>query len=291
MKTKNNLIQLKTWLLNKPLFFALSFFISGTILFLIYAAIMTIFNPNDISSTGMPAYILFLVSFIACTWYTIKKLPHEIMNQNDFVAITNGASIISILTSLVTFISIGFYGEGLRQDVMILYMQHPLLFIALFLLLILLALYLIGVAICGIYAKYKRANTIGISPWKIILSMPFGFLLTWTPGYLIKEKNIKNNMEIKSRWYARFNKWVMSNFSNTLFVFLFLLLFKGVIAGMPTFVLYLALLTIYALWYVKHKSDFIKNINRGYALTAVVINVTVIIMIIYSLFSLGGHPY
>jgi hypothetical protein len=54
------------------------------------------------------------------------------------------------------------------------------------------SLYLIGVALSGIYAKYKRATTLGIKPWKVILSMPFAFLLMWTPGYLIKDKDTKS---------------------------------------------------------------------------------------------------
>jgi hypothetical protein len=140
-------------------------------------------------------------------------------------------------------------------------------------------LYLIGVAISGVYAKYKRAATLGISPWKIILSMPFTFLMLWTPGYLIQDKT-KNNLEIKSAWYTRFNKWVVSSFNNTLFVFLLLLLFKSFVAGITTMALSALLLVIYALWFTKHKDDFVKNINQGYALTAIAINVFLVIAVL-----------
>ena len=83
----------------------------------------------------------------------------------------------------------------------------------------------------------------------------------------------------------------MNNQSNITFVFLFFILCKGTVAGLATFMLYVGLLVIYTLWYVKHKSDFIKNIDKGYALTAVGINFAVIFAIIFSLHSLGGHPY
>ena len=170
-----------------------------------------------------------------------------------------------------------------------LYLFHPVLFIAFSVLLSLFVLYLIGLAICGIYAKYKRATTIGISPWKVILSMPFGFLLMWTPGYLIKDKNVKTSLDIKSNWYNRFNKWVMDNSYNLIFVFLFFLFCKGIIAGISTVILYFALLIIYALWYAKHKSDFMQNINRGYALTAVIINIAILLAFIYGIFTSTGY--
>ncbi len=102
----------------------------------------------------------------------------------------------------------------------------------------------------------------------------------WTPGYLIKDKEIKSGLEIKSHWYSKLNKWVLSNFGNTLFVFLLLIFFKSLIAGTATLVLAIISLIIYALWYTKHKSDFIKNINQGYALTAVCINLAILLAVI-----------
>jgi hypothetical protein len=170
-------------------------------------------------------------------------------------------------------------------------MFHPVIFNISVILFVLLALYLFGLAISGIYAKYKRCKEMGITPWKIFLSMPFAFFMLWTPGYLIEEKTKKSNLQIKSKWFGNFNKWVLSSFNNVLFVFLFLTICKTMIAGLPTMVLCAVLLIIYTLWYVKHKSDFIKNINNGYALTAVGINIAIILAVISSLFSLGAHPY
>ena len=275
-KTKNNLIQLKTWLWQKPLFFALSFFLLSVLCSLGYAGIQTAFNIQ----TLIPMYILFILSFIGCTYYTIKKLPHDKINQNDFIAITNGTTLISISTTLLAILVIDLYGSHIRQSLMMFYVLHPTSFLLTFILLALFTLYLVGVAICGIYAKYKRATTLGVSPWKVILSMPFAFLMMWTPGYLIKEKNVQNNLEIKSRWYDKFNKWVISNYNNILFTFLFLLFCKSLMAGLPTLILSIALLIIYTLWHVKHKSDFVKNIDRGYAMTAVCINLAILLAII-----------
>ena len=268
--------QLKSWLLTKPITFMLWFLILGLILSFGYSVIQSVFNFESM----IPLYVLLALTFILPACYMIQKLPHDKMNQSDFVAITNGAGIISIIASLVAILTVGGYGKNIQRDMMILYVSHPTMFYILLSFIMLTSLYLIGLAISGIYAKYKRATTLGISPWHVILSMPFAFLLMWTPGYLIKDKEIKSGLEIKSHWYSKLNKWVLSNFGNTLFVFLLLIFFKSLIAGSATLILAIISLVIYALWYTKHKSDFVKNINKGYALTAVGINLAILLAVI-----------
>ena len=267
---------LKSWLLTKPLVFTLWFLILGLILGFGYSVIQSVFNFETIT----PLYILLALTFILPACYTIQKLPRDKMNQSDFVAITNGAGLISITASFIAILTIGMYGNQVQHDMMRLYILHPTTFYILLSFIMLTSLYLIGVAISGIYAKYKRVVTLGISPWKVILSMPFAFLLMWTPGYLIKDKEIKSALEIKSQWYSKLNKWVLSNFGNTLFAFLLLIFFKSLIAGSATLILAIISLVIYALWYTKHKSDFVKNINKGYALTAVGINLAILLAVI-----------
>lgn len=268
--------KLKSWLLIKPLMFTLWCLILGTILGFAYSFIQSIFNFESM----IPLYILCALTFILPACYIIQKLPHEKMGQNDFVAITNGAGFISIIASFIAILTIGFYGENIQRDMLMMYILHPTMFYGILSFVFVTSLYLIGVALSGIYAKYKRATTIGISPWRVILSMPFTFLLMWTPGYLIQDKEIKSELEIKSSWFKKLNKWVLANFNNTLFMFLLLLFFKCVIAGTATLVLSALLLILYVLWYVKHKSDFIKNINKGYALTAVGINLAILFAVI-----------
>lgn len=275
-----NIKQLKQWLFNKPAMFSLMFFGLVVILGLIYSAVQTFFHFD----TLVPIYFIFGLSFIYSIYYMIKKLPHDKLYQSDFVAITNGVSIISIISSLIAIPVFGLYGLIFQRKMMMMYLLHPTLFAFVFLAITLVSLYILGVAISGVYAKYKRATSIGVSPWKVILSMPFAFLLLWTPGYLIEEKGgKKSNTIIKSKWYKRFNDWVLSNYSNLLFMFLFFLLTRTVIAGLPTLILTVALLVVYALWHKKHKSDFIKNINDGYATTSVGINLAILISVILAL--------
>lgn len=280
MKAKKQTTQTPTlinWLFYKPLLFAVSTFIGVSAVVLLYALIASMLT---LSKT--PLIIGGTIVVLYTIYYLIKRLPHDNMTRKDFIAITNGASIISIASSIVAIFTIGFYGAIIQQKMMMLYLLHPTIVNIMLIAIALLSLYLFGVAISGIYAKYKRVTTMGVSPWKAILSMPFAFLMLWTPGYLIEDKDKKSNLLIKSKWYNRFNNWVISNFSNVLFVFLFLLFAKSVIAGLPTMILTIALLIIYTLWYVKHKSEFVKTINNGYALTSVGINIAIILAVIIS---------
>ncbi len=269
---KNN--QLKQWLLNKPILFTLMFIGLGVIFSIIHSLIAMVVTIES----SILISLMFAFSFIYSVYYMIKKLPHDKMYRNDFVAIVNGSAFISILFSLlILFIP---NVPDIKTKVLWLYVLHPTVFTVSIIVITLVMLYLIGVAISGIYAKYKRCVEMGITPWKVILSMPFSFLMLWTPGYLIAEKSKKSNLLIKSPWYSKLNKWVLRNFNNTLLIFLLILLFKTSFSGTPAFILTLSLLVIYTLWYVKHKSDFVKNINNGYALTAVGINIAIVIAVL-----------
>lgn len=282
MKNKSNKTtsQLKTWLWNKPLMFAVFFIVLGLLVSLLFSAFQTIFNLDTLA----PMYILGIIALILSAWYLIKKLPHNEMSQKDFIAITNGTTIISILSTFIALEVIP-TGPSAKAILAMMYITHSGAYLAtVSLLFLFISMYLLGVAISGLYAKYKRCKSMGISPWKIILSMPFTLFMLWTPGYLIKDKTDNSNLQIKCKWYKSFTDWVVSNFNNTLLVFLTLLFFKSLITRTAATIFALVLLAIYTLWYIKHKSDFIKNINRGYALTAVGINIAIILTIISQIF-------
>lgn len=269
---KNN--QLKQWLFNKPVLFTLMFIGLGLVFSIIHSLIAMVITIES----SLLLSLMFAFAFIYSAYYMIKKLPHDKMFRNDLIAIVNGGAFISILFSLLMLFVPN--DPDIKTKVLWLYVMHPTMFTIGVIVLTLVGLYLIGLAISGIYAKYKRCADMGISPWKIILSMPFAFFLLWTPGYLIADKQKKSNLVIKSQWYSKLNQWILKNFNNTLLVFLLILLFKTSFAGLPTFILSISLLVIYTLWYVKHKSDFVKNINNGYALTSVGINIAIVIAVL-----------
>ena len=265
-----------TWLFKKPLMFSLlSFSVIFGVLFL-YSIIAAIFN---ITSTT-PLIWLLIIAFCWTIYYMIKKLPHDDMYRDDFIAITNGCSLITVLISVLMLFSVGYDVRILQYKIMWLYAYHPVMLWFIGVLSALLSLYVIGVTISNIYAKYKRATQIGISKRMVIATMPFTFLLAWTPGYLIEDNKHNSNLQIKSKWYARFNKWVVKNSMNTLFTFLMFVLLNSVFSSPMSLLLTGLLLVIYALWNLRYKTKFMKDINQNYALVAVGINIAILIVFI-----------
>lgn len=275
-KIQNKTNSLRSWLFTRPMMFALlSFTILFSVMF-IYSVIAAIFN---ISTTG-PLIFLLILSLCWTIYYMIKKLPHDNMYRDDFVAITNGCNLITIFIPLLTLFYVGYDVRMFQYKIMWLYAYHPVMLWIIGIIATLLYLYVFGVTVSNIYAKYKRANQIGISKKMIIASMPFAFLLMWTPGYLMPDSQHNSNLQIKAKWYAKFNKWVVKNATNTLFVFLMFILLSNVFSGPLSLLLTGTLLGIYALWNVRYKTKFMKNINQNYACGAVGINIALLIIAI-----------
>ena len=257
------------------MFALLSFIMIFAVTFL-YSVFSAIFN---ISATK-PLVVLLALGFVWTIYYMIKKLPHDDMYRDDFIAITNGCSLITIFIPLITLLVIGYDIRILQYKFMWLYAYHPVFLWIIGIFAAILYLYVFGVTISNIYAKYKRATQLGMSKKMVIASMPFAFLLTWTPGYLIADGKHNSNLQIKSKWYAKFNKWVVARGANTLFTFLMIVLLSNLFSGALSLLLTGALLMVYALWNLKYKTKFIKNINQNYAWVAVGINVAILIIVI-----------
>ena len=275
-KTNKNSVSLKTWIFDKPVIFAALTFAINLAAIFAYAIISSIFNISSM----ILLEIMLCISFVWNIWYMIKKLPHDDMYRGDFVAITNACCFITVFVPLITFALFANKLYMLKYNFMMVYLLHPVLVWTVLLLLALLYLYVFGVAISSVYAKYKRALKIGLSKWNIILSMPFAFLLMWTPGYLVPEKKDESKFQIQTKWFNKFNKWALSNTSNAIVVFLAIVLLRNTFSGLPALLLTLFLLAVYALWNLRYKTKFMKDINRGYAWTAISINFIAIISVI-----------
>lgn len=264
---------LNTWLFKRPIFFSLIYFCVSFVATFITAVISSLLAMNDAASVKTWAVIMVISLIITAYYVIIKKLPHEEISQPDFVAITNGSSLITLAVPALTLLVIGTNAEVLKHKLLYLYVTHTSMLYIVAVILLFLYFYITGVAISGLYAKYKRATSIGISKWKVILSWPFGFLLSWMPGYLIKGKNIKSNLTIKSKWFKQFNEYTLLSQKNTTFVFLFLLLASQIISSLSSLILTIVILLYYGLWNLKYKSDFPRVLNSYYAISSVMINV------------------
>ena len=88
-------------------------------------------------------------------------------------------------------------------------------------------LYICGIFFANLYAKYRRCRAMGVPAWKIICSMPMGFALLWTPGYLLPDNhNPDYVIPIRAKWYTRFTNWIIQNPITTVLSFIIMTVFS-----------------------------------------------------------------
>lgn len=287
-KTHDIKSNLKTWLWNKPARFAVwilfisALFVGGT-----YIPALVELPASDIV-----AVCILLIAFLFTVRGLIKSLPYNKISHSDFVAIINGYQILSLI--LVSgWAGLTFLMNRCKPSRLLVsnindtvtntrYLYIPdTLFNILQVVWFILAVYLLGLWIMSIYVKYKRAKDMGISGWKAILTMPFTFMMTWMPGYITLDRK-QSSVTIKSKWYAHLNNWVTENINNSVCMFLLLFIFSTVfiVADISVILFPLMLFAIYMLWKTLAKDCFLPNINRGYAWTAILINMFMLMSII-----------
>lgn len=286
--TQNIKTTLKTWLWNKPARFTGWALIFGVLFF----GASYIPNIEKIPAVDIAICIITIVAFVFMVRDLIKNLPYKNINHSNFVAITNAYKLLSVLVFSgwmgLTFLMnkckpSDIHPYSVSTDINQAYFVIPrTLFSIIEIIWFVVAAYLLGLWISNIYVKYKRAKDTGLSGWKVILSMPFTFMMSWMPGYLSADKKNQSGLTIKSRCYDIFNKWVVSNSNNTLFVFLLLFIFANLFVSthLSTIFFPLILFAIYMLWKTVTKESFTKHINRGYIWTAIIINILMLISFI-----------
>ncbi len=293
MKNESTNIKLSTWLFFKPLKFALWMLLAVAIAWLpvVFPSLDEPFFMNNAMLFAMLAIFIFGV------YRLIKSLPLYNISQKDFVAIVNGYRITAVLTVLFLLISGAFMNFLVPSDVFVPNIAPELLkkslagrllvsrfvFDMLTILRITISMYVLGIIISNICVKYKRARVMGFSPWKIILSMPFTFIMIWMPGYLTNETNHTSNLQIQSKWYTKFNNWTLKTQSNTYFMFIFLIIFSNILFtnDLATFLFPLSLLLIYAIWKQSKQHEFKKQMHKSYAFIAIATNLIMLALTIY----------
>ena len=268
---------LKTWLFTRPIQFTLRMLIVFLLFWL--PDIFPVINKIPLSDVVLIS--LGLGTTIWAIYKLVKSLPLSIMPRNDFVAITNGYRI-TLFIALAVWMVVGIAIEQLFRmrvpGARVLPMMYQLSFY-------LLSMYLLGVSLSGFCVKYVRARIFGMSKWKVILSIPFTFIMAWIPGYLIDDKSNKTNLQINSKWFARFNKWATATQINATFVFVCLILLTNALLTKHPFTILLpaTLFLIFLIWQGFSKPDLKSKINRGYSWVAIIINIILLVFTIYTL--------
>lgn len=262
---------LLTWLLWHPLKFAL-------IAFGLIVLISAVLNAMGVSTDGPIAFGVIIAVVIAAAitfWY----MPRDNMDRRGFIALTNAQTLIATTIFWASAIIIATYQAQITNKLLWMATMQSGMFFTIFVLVGVFYMYLFGVSLTNLYTKYQRCREMGISPWKIILSMPFGFGLLWTPGYLLDDGNKNNSsVTISARWYERLTNWIMSNPIYTTLAFALIVIYSGFFAGFNAALLTLASAVVFAIWLrIAGLSGFRGAQNRTYAYVAIVVNIAIII--------------
>ena len=279
---------LKTWLFTRPFQFALRMLI-----LIVITWIPRLFPTVNLPLFNYSTLALAVCIFAWAAYKLAKSLPLKEISQKDFVALVNGYRI-TILATLFIFFCYNALTGYLFSSFWF-FKMPPLATRILFeffgIIQTFIPMFILGAALSGIYVKYRRARVIGLSPWKIILTMPFTFIMSWMPGYLIEDKSTKSSLQIKSNWYSKFTKWTTENSVNKTFVFLFLILLSNVVLtrDITTLMFPLILFLIFSLW--NTNPNFKANMNRGYAWLAIIINLIMVAFTIYTIYQMFMMPH
>lgn len=262
---------LLTWLLWHPLKFAL-------IAFGLIVLTSAVLNAMGVSTDGPIAFGVIIAVVIAAAitfWY----MPRGNMDRRGFIALNNAQTLIATTIFWASAIIIATYQAQITNKLLWMATMQSGMFFTIFVLVGVFYMYLFGVSLTNLYTKYQRCREMGISPWKIILSMPFGFGLLWTPGYLLDDGNKNNSsVTISARWYERLTNWIMSNPIYTTLAFALIVIYSGFFAGFNAALLTLASAVVFAIWLrIAGLSGFRGAQNRTYAYVAIVINIAIII--------------
>ena len=270
---------LSSWLLWAPLRFAvisLGLMLGTTLL---YNAIATrIYTASPIPQT--PIVILLTLSIAFAATLLIRRLPCEKMDRNNFIRIHNAQTFILSITLIVSSIILFMNPDKFMLQLLWLETHASLSFLILAIIAAIFYMYLLGLLISNIYAKYLRTRDMDIPAWKVICSMPFGFSMLWSAGYLMNTKPVTKKSK-SDNWYSRITNWVLAKQSNTILSFICITLLSGFFFGFRSILLTFALALVYGIWALQVGAKTLsKDISHRYTNTAIIINIILLVLII-----------
>lgn len=275
-----------TWLAWGPLKFSVLSLVLMTLGAVLYSVM-----ANWIAGAPTPGGVLAAmgVGLALAVGAYIYMLPHDMLDRRGFIALNTAQTI----TASIAFLAAGLFfvlnANSLMNGLWLMRIQHSPSFLILAILVSLFYMYLAGIFVGNIYAKYLRARAMGASPWKIIFSMPFGLSMLWIAGYAVPEKAPKAAViNIRAKWYARLTDWIGARMTNTVLALAVLIAVGGFFFGTSHMLITIAMGLVFAGWLRMTGSECLrKSIPGIYSTVAVVLN----IITIAAIFIIGNmHP-
>ena len=280
MSDKKSASLLKWWLWS-PLKFAFISLASMLLVALLYVIIFgQIFNTSFV--THAPFLIMLGIIFALAITYQVRKLPHIKMDRPSFVAIHNIQTFVLSVAFIISSILLMANAQTIMIHLLWMETHSNDMFLIIMILAALFYLYLLGLLVANVYAKFCRARDMNIPTWKIICSMPFGFSMIWTPGYMLANGATKNpSQQIQTKWYKKLTDWVLACPVQTIGTFTVLTTLSGYFFGFQSILLTFALTLVFGIWVLQvGTKNFSKNIGGKFATTATIINAILLVCII-----------
>lgn len=257
-----------TWLLWGPLKFMVAAFIISAI---VMSACALIAGPTGWNNMAVPCCAL--ASLVIAGVLVIRASPRDDLSRHLFVAIMNAQTL---LLAVLFFIPMSIADNNPSTIPYWIMSYHNN--ISVILLAGLFFMYITGLYLFYAYVKFRRARTIGIPAWKIICSMPFGFAMTWIPGYFLPDAPAtihKNNNS--SNTYNRITSWILARPITSIVAFAIVTMLAN---SYP--LLTFGLAAVFGIWVMRTGIDtFKKNIAGTYSTCAIAVNIATLIIIIW----------
>ncbi len=276
MKQKNTK-QFSIWTLWSPIKFAtISFCLMVSIAFIYGLIGHSVYNPTAISQTLL--FTLLGIAIVGAGFIQIKTLPREKMDRTSFIAIHNTQTAIMSLLFLISSYLIIRYAQQIMIHLLIMETRISITFLITMTATLLFYLYLLGLNIANIYAKFRRAREMNIPTWKIIFSMPFGFAALWAPGYILATDNTKQaTIAPKSKQLQAATEWITQRPAHTIAAFIAVTLLSGFFFGFNAVLLTFSLTLVFGIWALQRGTkNFTKNMPGKYSSAAVIFNIIIL---------------
>lgn len=277
--TQPTTFKLSKWLLWSPLKFVISYFLWSVFLTVFLIAVIAVTAKTFTNMTTLTFGVEAALLCIGCTYLMIRDLPHDNLNRDNFVGLINLQMPIMTLLFLIPMLIIARNPDVALFKLILLSHTSRLAFVLLIIFIALVYFYVFGLLISSVYAKFRRARTMGIPTWKIICSMPMGFSLIWVPGYLMPEnKNMDKNQTGK---YMSLTRNITKRPIICAAVFTAITLLSSPFFGFNLAMLTLAYALVFCIWVMTiGTKPMIKNIGGAYSTFAVAANIVMLLVIL-----------
>lgn len=195
---KNSLM---TWLLSAPLTFGVLSMILMIVAAFLYALISG-WITGGVNPGGM--LISIGVGFAFAVVAQIRMLEHEKLNRRQFISINTAQTFIICTAFLAASLFVVLNANAIMAHIWRIQVYHDTTAMFWGVIVSVFYMYLAGMFVASVYAKYLRARAMNVAPWKIIFSIPFGLSMLWCAGYTIDDDVRRNatDTQIRPKWYA-----------------------------------------------------------------------------------------